>query len=414
MSRAFNDYLVALSSAVVRQDGAQLKELLNINNSNVLQAVSEKARSQPSWNPAATVRQQLRQSLSGTPWEELFPALVAALAALLERKPGEAYTHLVASVQPFIKAFREDTDAWLIPPMYVMVHNVRQVACQADDDAARLGRKSDALENCGTQLQKCFAVAVQGAGNKSKKLATLEIIITLFKVYFRLNTLRLCKNLINAVNSRQFLPFDVFPASQRVTYKYYTGRLAIFDENYDVAANDLAYAFEHCHRSAVANKARCAYYLIPVKMLLGELPEQAMLDKFSLHDYSPIVKAMKEGSVEDLDRCLQEHQIRFIQAGTYLLLEKLKNSVYRRLFRRVALLHKEQEPAKAAQVPLAKFQTALAWQGVDMEMDEVECIVANLIYRKFVKGYISHQHRVAVLSKADPFPALSTATLTDP
>ena len=69
-------------------------------------------------------------------------------------------------------------------------------------------------------------------GNKSKKLATLEIIITLFKVYFRLNTLRLCKNLINAVNSRQFLPFESFPASQRVTYKYYTGRLAIFDENY--------------------------------------------------------------------------------------------------------------------------------------------------------------------------------------
>lgn len=69
-------------------------------------------------------------------------------------------------------------------------------------------------------------------GNKQKKLATLEIIITLFKVYFRLNTLRLCKNLINAVNSRQFLPFEEFPASQRVTYKYYTGRLAIFDENY--------------------------------------------------------------------------------------------------------------------------------------------------------------------------------------
>ena len=57
----------------------------------------------------------------------------------------------------------------------------------------------------------------------------------------------------------------------------------------DVAASDLAYAFEHCHRTAVTNKARCAYYLIPVKMLLGELPQQAMLDKFGLHDYSPIV-----------------------------------------------------------------------------------------------------------------------------
>lgn len=64
----------------------------------------QRARSQPSWNPAATVRQQLRQSLSGTPWEELFPAHVAALWAVLERKAGEAYTHIVASVQPFIKA----------------------------------------------------------------------------------------------------------------------------------------------------------------------------------------------------------------------------------------------------------------------------------------------------------------------
>ena len=64
----------------------------------------QRARSQSGWNPAATVRQQLRQSLSGTPWEELFPAHVAALFALLERKAGEAYTHIVASVQPFIKA----------------------------------------------------------------------------------------------------------------------------------------------------------------------------------------------------------------------------------------------------------------------------------------------------------------------
>jgi len=61
-----------------------------------------------------------------------------------------------------------------------------------------------------------------------------------------------------------------------------------------------------------------------------------------------------------------------------------------------------------------KFQKALAWQGVDMDLDGVECIVANLIYRKLVKGYLSHQHRIAVLSKQDPFPPLSAATLNDP
>ena len=52
------------------------------------------------------------------------------------------------------------------------------------------------------------------------------------KIYFRLNTLRLCKNLIRTVDSRQFAAFDAFPAAQRVTYKFYVGRLAVFDENY--------------------------------------------------------------------------------------------------------------------------------------------------------------------------------------
>ncbi len=68
----------------------------------------------------------------------------------------------------------------------------------------------------------------------------------------------------------------------------------------------------------------------------------------------------------------------------------------------------------SACLPAVKFQKALAWQGVEMDLDGVECIVANLIYRKLVKGYLSHQHRIAVLSKQDPFPPLSAATLNDP
>lgn len=48
--------------------------------------------------------------------------------------------------------------------------------------------------------------------------------------------------------------------------------------------------------------------------------------------------------------------------GTYLLLEKLRQAVYRRLLRRVYLINAEQQPAKAAQIPLPLFQQALAVQ----------------------------------------------------
>ncbi len=43
-----------------------------------------------------------------------------------------------------------------------------------------------------------------------------------------------------------------------------------------------------------------------------------------------------------------------------------------------------------------------------MDQDEVECILANLIVKKQIKGYIAHQHHALIISKADAFPALST------
>lgn len=59
------------------------------------------------------------------------------------------------------------------------------------------------------------------------------------------------------------------------------------------------------------------------------------------------------------------------------------------------------------------FQRALAWQKLPLGIEEVECLVANLVYRGYVKGYISHSKKVLVLSKAAPFPHLKTVNLGD-
>ena len=56
------------------------------------------------------------------------------------------------------------------------------------------------------------------------------------------------------------------------------------------------------------------------------------------------------------------------------------------------------------------LQDALEWQHLKLSMEEVECLVANLIYRGYVKGYISHAKRVLVLSKMNPFPALDSVS----
>lgn len=67
------------------------------------------------------------------------------------------------------------------------------------------------------------------------------------------------------------------------------------------------------------------------------------------------MQAMREGNSQQLDKCIRDNQFRFIQAGTFLLVEKLKLYVHRRLFKRVALLHREQEPAKGERLPLGEF-----------------------------------------------------------
>lgn len=163
--------------------------------------------------------------------------------------------------------------------MYSLVHNLSSVAQAADQELRLAGQRPDKLGDCGDQLRKCFAVSLQapgkvctwpvvavphglthmvlraactgarqplqgtnmvqhtatsclGAGHREKKLAALDIVNASIKIYFRLNTLRLCKNLMRTVESRQFAAFDSFPMSQRVTYQFYSGRLAVFDENY--------------------------------------------------------------------------------------------------------------------------------------------------------------------------------------
>lgn len=404
---SFNSYLQAVANAINRQNGPQLRELIALSNPAAQQAVMQARQANPRWNPGAAAG-RLPEG-----WGEFLAFHCACLAALLDGNRVEAYDKAVAALQPFIRVFREDSDAWVVQPMHSVVHNLRSVAEVADQELEAAGKRAEKTGDCGDQLRKCFSASLQAPGNRDKKLAALDIVNVSIKIYFRLNTLRLCKNLQRTVASSQFAPFELFPLSQRVTYKFYEGRLAVFDEDYAHAQECLEYALRHCHKDAQANKAMVLKYLVPVQLLLGLLPSAALVERYSLQQYLPITQAMRTGDVRLFNDTMAAHQFRFIQEGTYLLLEKLRAAVYRRLLRKVWLVHGELEPAKLAQIPLAQFQTALALQGVELDMDEAECVCANLIFRKYVRGYISHKNKVMVVAKADPFPALSSVSLTD-
>ena len=56
-------------------------------------------------------------------------------------------------------------------------------------------------------------------------------------------------------------------------------------------------------------------------------------------------------------------------------------------------------------LPISLFNQILINIGGDIDIDEIECILSNLIFQRKLKGYISHERRMLVTVKnADPFP----------
>lgn len=183
----------------------------------------------------------------------------------------------------------------------------------------------------------------------------LNLVNQLFKVYFRINKLHLCKPLIRAIESSAFK--ESFPLAQQITYKYFVGRKAMFDSDYKSADEYLSYAFRKCPKQFPKNKQwvepntqipmfffqfmfgifrLILIYLVPVKMLLGYMPKRNVLKRYDVLQFHELACALKEGNVQKFDEVIQRHESFFIECGIYLIVEKLKTIAYRNLFKRVS------------------------------------------------------------------------------
>lgn len=127
-----------------------------------------------------------------------------------------------------------------------------------------------------------------------------------------------------------------------------------------------------------------------------------MLQTHQLNEFISLVDSIRKGDLKTFNSALIDYQHRFIRQGTYLLLEKCKTVCYRNLFKRIHVALDEKH-----QISLEQVSTVFNWLNMPIDLDEVECILANLIFRGYVRGYLSHSKRVLVLSKRDPFPLSS-------
>ncbi|XP_076287177.1 PCI domain-containing protein 2 [Lasioglossum baleicum] len=388
-------YVIQVRRMWLTQEGYFLADLLSLrhNHVSIPQIGSEIAMT------------KAMEHLSA-PLDGLVLYHLKTIAAMIKNDPLTMYNYQSSAVQSLTKILQmQKEENWMLPVMNMMCLELRLLAvCAENRKNNKSSKPGEILEKCADCLMGCFRVCAcdnRSSEDDTKRWGMLALVNQLLKIYFRINKLHLCKPLIRAIESSPYKA--LFALAQQITYKFFVGRKAMFDSDYKAADDYLTYAFEHCHKKSLKNKRLILTYLAPVKMLLGYMPKQSLLEKYNLMEFWELMESVKKGDLRNLEKVMEKHETFFIGAGIYLIVEKLKIIAYRNLFKKVYLV------LNIHQIPIQNLLSALQMHGYDdVDMDETECIVANLIYEGKIKGYISHQHKKLVISKQNPFPKLST------
>lgn len=143
-------------------------------------------------------------------------------------------------------------------------------------------------------------------------------------------------------------------------------------------------------------------YLIPTLLLTRQrLPSPALLRPYPRLSalFSPLTRAIRSGSLAAFDTALAEGESEFVKRRIYLTLERGRDICLRNLLRKVYLAAGEDEEGKRrTRIKIEEFGTAVRMEeshsplgnGMEidgergrLENDEVECMIANMIYKVY-------------------------------
>lgn len=325
----------------------------------------------------------------------------------------EAWNQVVLAIYRGFSNF--GFEHWTLPILEIGAKKLRELALKADKERSKtqqntadtafgdtfddfdLEMENKTLEDCARQLNKLFTLCLSDRAEleKSRKWSIYMIINLLFKTYFRLNKADLSRNLVRALQAYRGDMPDLysFKLSQVVTFQYYQGVLEFLEENYVKAEEHLKEAYLMCHKDHRRNKERILSYYIPCHLLTShQLPSESLLASYPAlwSMFHKLGQAIKRGDLKSFDTALQTHEDEFIRRRIYLTLERGRDIALRNLLRKVFIAGGFDEPKspgdkpiRRTRVPVAEFQAAIAYSNgvASVDTDEVECMLANMIYK---------------------------------
>ncbi|GKT64651.1 COP9 signalosome complex subunit 12 [Colletotrichum tofieldiae] len=397
-------------------------------------------------------------------WVEVYTAYWKAIGEILKVEGDSSTGGRSSSWTKVYETWKEFTtalirgytnygfEAWTIPCLYTAGKHLRLFAISSDEErnttdaaanAMELGddfdpdlEKQKQLRDCEQQLKRIFTLCLSDRAplEDSRKWAIYFVINLLFKTYFKLNSASLSRTILKALSTNRgdMPPLEAFPKSQRVTFKFYEGVLFFLEENYvevrrlsdrtveytsdmNQAEKHLTEAWSLCHKDAKSNQERILTYLIPCHLLTTHtLPSSKLLEPFPRLQklFLPLSRCIRTGDLRNFDLALQEGEEEFVRRRIYLTLERGRDIALRNLLRKVFIAGGFEEvkepgtaPVRRTRIPVAEFAAAISLGSQEsVDPDEVECLLANMIYKNLMKGYIARERGIVVLSKNGAFP----------
>ncbi|GAA95016.1 uncharacterized protein L969DRAFT_18954 [Mixia osmundae IAM 14324] len=328
-----------------------------------------------------------------------------------------AYELIQTCYTDVLSIFQQPDSDWLVPTLKLFSRALALLALQADEAAH--DSKNVRASLASRLLIRTLNVISTDKGATQKRLATFYVANQCLRIYFKLDNLRLTDTIINNTrHARPFLDVD-FPKSDRVTYRYYIGRIYLSQRRLRQARQELQAAFDLCSPAAYAQCRMLLIFLIAASLPLGILPSKLLLQQYDLEpQYGPLTDALKLGDytacVQALDRWREWHRSK----GAYVLLkEKLEVICWRNLCRKVLWILSKGRPTSEGPptLPLDKLLAAAqyAWRDPTLDLDDMHCVAASLNEQGYSKAYIHQARNLLVLQKGPQagFPPVSSVRL---
>lgn len=287
---------------------------------------------------------------------------------------------------------------------------------------ALLSGSSEAQEQAARTINKLFIACITERSSlspQSRKWGTYRIAALLLRVYFHLGQLNLVQNVLKALQACELPGIDEFPRAHTVTFNYFLGRYHFGREEFELAEKCFTFCFEILQQKEPQSDSAAVFsknfnsvlhFLIPIKLILHlSKPTYQLISLFkSEHNqlfYTNLVKFISAGDLESFKDLLRPNYKQLIKAGSFGLYEKLVILIIRQ---RILRIHLGIDNS-------TRISLILLHNLCDKEstLDDVTCIVANLISRGLIRGYVSEEKQFLVLSAQNPFPTNLSSALCD-